>query len=190
MLVATSLMERFTPRFFNANFCEAASRDGWQAYRGEIALKEGEVADAQGRRKPPVNVLKQVILLTAGDELKLVAGSLDELQEYPLIEETFGDALKAGTTAVLFTVNIPEPFQTTVNGATLYFIPMVQGMVWTELADLVALEKSDFKGQSAADKVVTLYDAVATHDFKLPPSTLEAALATTNDARRENHGAI
>ncbi len=190
MLVTTSLMERYSPRFFNANFCEAGSRDGWQAYRGEIALKEGEIADAQGRRKPPVNVLKQVILLTAGDSLKLVAGSLDELQAFPLFAETFGDALQPDTAVVLFTVNIPEAFQAAVNGATLHFIPMVQGMVWTELSDIVALEKGDFKGQSAADKVITLYDAVAGHDFKLPASTLEAALETTNDARRENHGAI
>ena len=91
---------------------------------------------------------------------------------------------------MLFTVNIPEPFQTTVNGATLYFIPMVQGMVWTELAELLALDKGDFKGQSAADKVVTLYQAAAEHDFKLPASTIDAALQSTNDARRENHGAI
>jgi len=190
MLVATSLMEQYSPLFFNANFCEAATRAAWQAYRGELALVEGEIADAQGRRKPPVNVLKQVILLTAGDSLKLVAGSLDELQEFPYFLDKFGAALVEGSTVVLFTVNIPEPFQTTIQGARVCFIPMVQGMVWTELADLVALEKGDFKGQSAADKVVTLFDAVATHDFKLPASTVEAALQTTNDARRENHGAI
>lgn len=190
MLVASPLMDRYTPLFFNANFCESASREGWSAYRGELTLKEGEVADAQGRRKPPVNVLKQVILLTAGDTLKLVCGSMDELQEFELFMDKFGDALSAETSVVLFTVNIPEPFQATVNGAKVHFIPMVQGMAWTELTDLVALEKGDFKGQSAADKVVTLFDAVKAHDFKLPASTVEAALKTTNNARRENHGAI
>ena len=103
MLVATSLMEQYSPLFFNANFCEAATRATWQAYRGELALVEGEVADAQGRRKPPVNVLKQVILLTAGDSLKLVAGSLDELQEFPYFLDKFGAALVEGSTVVLFT---------------------------------------------------------------------------------------
>jgi len=190
MQATASLIESYTPLFFNANFCEAASLPEWSAYRGELTLKEGEIADAQGRRKPPVNVLKQVILLTAGDELKLLCGSLDELQELPLLVEKFGAALGPGSTVVLYTVNIPAPFHAEVNGATIEFVPLVQGMVWTELVEAVALEKGDFKGQSPADKVVTLYEAIKTHDFRSPASTIEDALLNTNDAKRENHGAI
>jgi hypothetical protein len=54
------------------------------------------------------------------------------------------------------------------NGATVVFIPLVQGMVWTEVADLVALDKGDFKGQSAADKVATVYNALKSYKFKSP----------------------
>jgi len=190
MQAIASLIDSYSPLFFNANFCAAASRPEWSAYRGELTLKEGEIADAQGRRKPPVNLLKQVILLTAGEELKLLCGSLDELQEFPLLVEKFAAALGPGSTVVLYTVNIPQAFHAEINGATIEFIPMVQGMVWTELVEAVALEKSDFKGQSPADKVVTLYEAVKSHDFGSPASTLEEALLTTNDAKRENHGAI
>ena len=63
-------------------------------------------------------------------------------------------------------------------------------MVWNELSDLVALDKADFKGLSAADKVSTVYSALKAHKFKLPDGTVEEALKTTNNAKRETHGAI
>jgi hypothetical protein len=90
----------------------------------------------------------------------------------------------------LFTVNIPEAFIAPLGACNAVFIPLIQGMVWNELIDLVALEKGDFKGQSAADKVVTVYEALKTHRFKYPTTTLEVALQNTNNAKRETHGAI
>jgi hypothetical protein len=183
-------LDRYEPLFFNANFKEAATSGGLVAYRGELILKEGEVADANGRRKPPTEVLKQAILLGDAGGLKLISGSLDELQQYPFVVEKFGAEFNAGTIAVFFTVNIPTGFVTTTNGAKVVFIPLVQGMVWTELADLVALDKGDFKGLSAADKVVTVFDALNGHKFKLAENTVDEALKTTNNAKRETHGAI
>lgn len=184
------LLDRYESLFFNSNFKEAATAPGFVAYRGEFILKEGEVADAQGRRKPPTEVLKQAVLLAEGDDLKLVAGSLDELQQFKYLLDVAGADFKAGTLAVFFTVNIPKPFIANVNGAMLVFIPLVQGMVWTEVCDLVALDKGDFKGQGAADKVVTLYNALKSNKFKYPEMTVDQALETTNDAKRITHGAI
>lgn len=183
-------LDQYESLFFNANFKEATSTGGLVAYRGELILKEGEVADAQGRRKPPSEVLKQAILLGAGDGLKLISGSLDELQQFPFVVEKFGAGFNAGTVAVFFTVNIPNAFVATVNGATVAFFPLVQGMVWNELADLVALDKGDFKGLSAADKVATVYNAMQGYKFKAAALTVEEALLTTNNAKRETHGAI
>lgn len=184
------MLDRYEPLFFNANFKEKASTGGLVAYRGELILQEGEVADANGRRKPPTEVLKQAVLLADAAGLKLVSGSLDELQQFPFLLEKAGADFNAGTIAVFFTVNIPNGFITAVNGATVAFIPLVQGMVWTELSDLVALDKGDFKGLSAADKVVTVYDALKGHKFKYPELSVDEALKTTNNAKRETHGAI
>lgn len=184
------LLDRYEHLFFNSNFKEAASDAGWAAYRGELVVKEGEVADAQGRRKPPVELLKQAAALACGDELKLLTGSLDELQYMSSLLETYGADIKAGTLVVLFTVNIDKPFVSPINGASVVFIPLVQGMAWNELIDTVGLEKSDFKGQSSADKVVTVYNALKSHKFKYPEIALEEALKTTNNAKRETHGAI
>lgn len=184
------LLDRYEHLFFNSNFKEAASDAGWAAYRGELVIKEGEVGDAQGRRKPPVELLKQAAALAAGDELKLLTGSLDELQYMASLMDKYGADIKADTQVVLFTVNIDKPFISKINGASFVFIPLVQGMAWNELIDLVALEKSDFKGQSSADKVVTVYNALKSHKFKYPEVALEEALKTTNNAKRETHGAI
>jgi hypothetical protein len=184
------LLDRYEPFFFNANFKEAASEAGWVAYRGELVLMEGEVADAQGRRKPPHEILKQAAVLAAGDELKLITGSLDALQHFPSLLEKYGADFKPGAFAIFFTVNIDKPFIFPINGVQVVFIPLFQGMAWNELIDLVALEKCDFKGQSGADKVVTVYSALKTHKFKYPEVTLEEALAKTNNAKREVHGAV
>jgi len=183
-------LDRYEPLFLNANFKEAASSGGLVAYRGELILQEGEVADANGRRKPPPDVLKQAVLLGDATGLKLLAGSLDVLQQFPFVFEKFGSEFNAGTIAVFFTVNIPKGFVTNSNGATVVFIPLIQGMVWTELSDLVGLDKGDFKGLSAADKVVTVYDALKRFKFKSPAMSVEEALTTTNNAKRETHGAI
>ena len=184
------MLDRYESLFFNANFKEKASDAALVAYRGELILQEGEVADANGRRKPPTEVLKQAVLLADAAGLKLVSGSLDELQQFPFLLEKAGADFNADTIAVFFTVNIPKGFVAAVNGATVAFIPLVQGMVWTELSDLVALDKGDFKGLSAADKVVTVYNALKTHKFKYPELSVDEAMKTTNNAKRETHGAI
>lgn len=184
------LLDRYETLFFNANFKEDASTAGWAAYRGELVLQEGEIADAQGRRKPPQAVMKQAIALASGNELKLLAGSLDELQFFPSLLEKFGADFTSESIIVLFTVNIDNPFVSLVNGASVVFIPLIQGMVWTELGDIAGLEKGDFKGQGAADKVLTLYNELKSHKFKYPETSLEEAMTKTNSNKRENHGAI
>lgn len=184
------MLNRYEPLFFNANFKEEASDAGWLAYRGELILKEGEIADAQGRRKPPIEVMKQAILLSCGNELKFFSGSLDELQFAHSLVEKYAADLKKDAMAVLFTVNIDQPFISMLGECPAVFIPMVQGMVWNELVDLVALEKGDFKGQSAADKVKTLYSALRDQRFTYPVVGLAEAMEKTNHNKRETHGAV
>ena len=66
----------------------------------------------------------------------------------------------------------------------------VRGGIWNELIDLAALEKGDFKGQGAADKIVTVYNALKGNKYKYPEMPVEEALKTTNNAKREVHGAV
>lgn len=183
------LLDRYEHLFFNSNFKEVAE-GAWAAYRGELIVKEGEIADDQGRRKPPVELLRQAIALADGDKLKFISGSLDELQYFPAFIDKFGADITADTLVILFVVNIDKPFFADINGAKAVFIPLVQGMTWNELGDLAALEKGDFKGQGSAEKVVTMYNALKGNKYKYADSTVEVELTKTNNAKRENHGAI
>ena len=61
---------------------------------------------------------------------------------------------------------------------------------WNEVMDELALEKSDFKGLSAADKVVTLYKELSGYKPKYPHVSLDEALSNTTDAVREAWGAV
>ncbi|MCE1240212.1 MAG: hypothetical protein LWW83_09865 [Azonexaceae bacterium] len=183
------LLDRYEHLFFNANFSEVFS-GAVAAYRGELIVKEGEITDEQGRRKPPVEVMKQAIVLADGDKLKFISGSLDEFQYFHGFMDKFGADITADTLVILFVVNIDNPFIADVNGAKAVFIPLVQGMTWNELGDLAALEKGDFKGQGAAEKVVTMYDALKGNKYKYPESTVELELTKTNSNKRVNHGAV
>lgn len=176
--------------FFNANFKEATSDGKGLAYRGELILKEGEIGDAQGRRKPPSDLLIQAVAYALGDQLKLISGSLDLLQQLPLLAEKYGPDIGADTLCILFVVNISRPMKIEIDGASYYAIPLTEGMVWNELVDLVALEKGDFKGLSAGDKVQTLYQALTSHKFNYPATSYTDALANTNNAKRESRGAV
>jgi hypothetical protein len=147
--------------FFNMNFSEACSEEGKSAYRGELILVEGEVGDAQGRRKPPSLVLKQAIVLAGPEKLLLLAGSLDDVLDFPKLIDKYGPDFGADTRVVLFVVNVDNALEVPVGEAVCYLIPLPDGMAWNELIDLVALEKGDFKGQSAADKVLTVYKAMS-----------------------------
>ena len=62
---------------FNANMKGTA--DGYEVYRGDLVLKEGEIADDKGRRKPPLVAIKEAVLAAKDDKLSFVSGFVDEL---------------------------------------------------------------------------------------------------------------
>ncbi|PWV60144.1 hypothetical protein [Plasticicumulans acidivorans] len=173
---------------FNKNFKEAT--EAAVAYRGELVLVEGEVGDAQGRRKPPVAVLGQAVMLAEGEQLKLAAGFLEDAAEVQIFVDKYQDDFASDTKLFFFVVNIPAPVQCAAAAASAVLIPLTEGMVWNELIDLVALEKSDFKGQSSAEKVETLYTALRGYTPKFPTVTLAEAVSGTVEVKREVRGAI
>lgn len=178
-----------TGLLFNANFKEGAG-PGMQAYRGDLVVVEGAIADAEGRRKAPEVLLKAAVLLSEGDKIKLLAGSLDDLAEIePMIAKYKAD-FAPGMKAVLYVVNVAKPMVATADGVSYVLIPLTDGMVWNELVDELALEKGDFKGLSAGEKVATLYGAMQDYKPKYETVSLAEALACTTDAKRQIFGAV
>lgn len=185
------LLQKFRDEglLFNTNFLEQASGSGTFAYRGELVLLRGEVADAKGHNKPPVEVMRGAVLM-GDDKVKLLIGALDRVELLPTLVEKFQVHFAPDMKALLYVVNIKEPVQVEIAGIGFVLIPLVQGVPWNEVMDELALEKSDLKGLSAADKVMTLYKELAGYKPKYPHVSLGEALSNTTDAVREAWGAV
>jgi hypothetical protein len=175
---------------FNTNFKGKTSEEGVEAYRGELVLIENELDD-KGHPKPPLAIMRHAVLLTKNDKLAFVVGCLDEVS----LVETFIEKYKADFAedmqVLFFVVNITSPMQVEVDGINYVLIPLTEGVAWNELIEELAMEKSDFKGQSAADKVVTAYDEFKSgYTPKYDKVSLETALASAADIKRESLGAV
>jgi hypothetical protein len=188
------LLNRYDERALltNANIKEKTSQN-LGAYRGDLVLEEGEIADAQGRRKPPLSCIKQVAMLAGEDKIVFISGFLEKLELLPLFYEKYAADLAEDLVAVFYVENIPKPIQVTFHGVKQVLLPMIEGegTVWNDLNEELALEKTDFKGQSAADKVVTVYNTVKTdYHPKYPEVSWEDALAGTVEVKKELRGAV
>lgn len=175
---------------FNTNFKAAASKAGMEGYRGELVLIENGTDD-KGHAKPPLAIMRHAVLLTSNDKLTFVVGCLDELSLMESFIEKYKADFAPDMQSLFFVVNITRPMQVEVDGINFVLIPLTGGVAWNELIDELALEKSDFKGQSSADKIVTAYEAFK-NDYspKYETVTLETALGSVADIKRESFGAV
>jgi len=174
----------------NVNFKAAADAPGTQGYRGELVLIEGEVADAKGRRKPPHAVLRNAVLLSVNDKIQFICGCLDRIDLLPVFVEKYKADFAADMGALLFVVNITRPMQVELEGVSFVLIPLVEGIAWNELVDELRLDKADFKGQSSAQKIVTVWNEFKSYKSKAESLSLQEAAAFTADVKREGYGAV
>jgi hypothetical protein len=174
---------------FNTNFLEDTSEAGISGYRGELVLIEGGIADTKGHAKPPVEVMRGVALL-GDDKLKLVVGAIDQMESLSTFVEKYKEDFSPEMKALIYVVNLKDSVQVEVEGINFVLIPLVQGVPWNEVLDELALEKSDFKGQSAADKVLTLFGELQSYKPKYPTVSLDEAMANTTEVVREGWGAV
>lgn len=175
---------------FNSNFKDSAGA-GQQAYRGDLVLIEGEIADTMGHRKPPLESMIGAVLLADASKLKFVAGSLDEIAQLSAFIAKYQADFAPGMATLLFVVNIAKPMIVTLSAdINLVLRPLADGLVWTELLDELRLDKGDFKGQSSGEKVNTLYQAYQSYTARGEKVSSEQALACATDAKRASYGAV
>lgn len=176
---------------FNKNFKDKTSTDGIFGYRGELVLIKGEVADDKGHTKPPVSVMRHVILLEKDDKLNFVAGFMDELDQLNSFLEAYKNDFADDMQALFYVVNITKPMKVEAEGITFILIPQTEGVTWNELIDELAMEKGDFKGQSAGDKIVTMWEEFKSgYSPKFDTIPLNDAFTFTADIKREAYGAV
>jgi hypothetical protein len=174
---------------FNQNFLEATSTAGLYGYRGELVVIQGEIADDKGHHKPPVAVMLGVAML-ADEKIHMLIGQLEDVALLPKLVEKYKGDFADDMRNIIYVVNIAKPAQVELEGVNFILIPLQQGVPWNETMDELALEKSDLKGQSAADKIVTLYNEMKDYKPKSPTMTYDEVLAGATDAKREGWGAV
>lgn len=173
---------------FNMNFKE--SEGNYAAYRGDLVLELGEVGDAHGHLKPPVHTIKNTVVLAENDKIKLYVGSLDELALLPKILDYYQADFAADVRIILFVVNINKPLIIDNSGLSIAAIGMQEGLIWNELIDIAALDKGDFKGQTATEKIVTVHKALSDYKPKGDKVSFEEALTRTVDLKRAGRGPV
>lgn len=174
---------------YYTNFLEETSESGIWGYRGDLVLVEGEAGDEMGHAKPPREVMRGAVLL-ADEKLKMVLGGLDLISSLGTFVEKYKAGFTPETLSLIFVVNLKNPCKVEMDGISFVLIPLVQGVPWNETMEELRLEKSDFKGQSPADKLVTMYQEMKDYSPKYPTVTYEEALADTTNAVREVWGAV
>lgn len=174
----------------NVAFVDAAEEADVVGFRGRLALVEGEPGDGAGNRKPPAIVMEQATLLSKGEKLTLLSGSLDRLEDLPALVEMYKADFSPDMLAILYVVNITEPMQVELEGVNFSLIPMREGVAWNELMEEGYLDKHDLKKMSSGQKVVTVYEALSGFKPKGEVVALEQALGRTADIQRVERGAL
>lgn len=150
------------------------------AYRGDLVLKEGELREGSSTdRKPPEAVVMQAAMLLTEDKIKFINGLLSELALLNLFDEKYHTDLATDCTAIFYVENIDTPMQVELSGTIYQLIPYKEGMVWNEFLEELYIEKSDLKGQSAEDKVLTVYEEAKDYKSKGGLLSYEAAQEKT-----------
>lgn len=173
----------------NLNFIEPAG-PGLFGFRGDMVLIEGEIADSSGRRRPPSSTVRQAVILADGEKLKFISAWLDDLAKLELFLKRYESDFAPDVAAVFLVANIGDPLVVVEGGREIALVPLLDGMVWNELLDLAALEKSDLKGQYSGQKITTVAKALAGNKFKGDRIPLAAALERTIEVELESRGAV
>ena len=176
--------------FCNVSVNGATSQPGVDAYRGDLVLIEGEIADDAGRRLPPIAVVKQATVLVKNDKIAMISGILVELAHLPAFFERYTGDLAPGANILFYVENLTKPVVTEMNGVAAILLPHEEGAAWNTLMDDLRMDKEDFKGQSAEDKVITMAEGLAGYKSKAESASFEQALTYVSTQRREHRGPV
>lgn len=168
----------------------AKTKTGQYAFRGDLIVKLGEFNEVANKRNPPEAVIKEAVILADDTSLLMVVGNFSNILELPEFISRFTPDLAADCKPLFYVDNLKESVVVDVDGQQYTLIPLPSGMVWNELLDLCYLDKHDLKGQSTEDKVVTVYKALQGYQPKFKTITLDEAIATRTDVKREIWGAV
>lgn len=168
----------------------ATTHAGLFAFRGDLVIEEGEIADAQGRRKPPKSVVRQAAILLSDEKILGIAGEIPQLALLPAFADKYGADIDPALPVLFYVSNLGKPLQVEWSGLRFFLIPHEDGAVWNTLMDDLRLDKDDFKGQSAEDKVITMFEAIKTFNPRYEQVSMDDATRFTIAVKKEVRGPV
>ena len=113
------LLERYESQSLlcNQSVKGATAKSGQFAFRGDLVIEEGEIADAQGRRKPPKSVVKQAVMLLSADRILGIAGEIHELALLSAFAEKYTADIDPALPVLFYVSNLAKPLQLEWSGA-------------------------------------------------------------------------
>jgi hypothetical protein len=160
------------------------------AFRGDLAITLGDMHSSNTRNQPKC-ILESANILMDGDNFIFVSGSLLSLEDIPAFLARYGQYIADDVKIILYVVNAAKTMTIKMDGKTLYVSPYEEGVVWQLLMEDLYVEKSDMKGQSPEDKLITMFDACKDFKPKYDEVTYEESLSfIVADAKRAIHGAV
>lgn len=175
----------------NQSVLGSTTQPGIEAFRGDLVLEEGDIADAAGRRLPPKSVIKQATLLVRDNKQWMSAGALADLATLPLFIEMYRDDLAPDVQVLFYVENLGKGLRVTLDGVDILLLPHADGgAVWNTLMEDLKLDKEDFKGLSAEDKLLVIRDALDDFKPKVESLDFQQALDYIVESRRELRGPI
>jgi len=174
----------------NVSINGATSTTNLYAFRGDLVIEEGDIADNLGRRKPPKSVVKQAVILLSEDKIVGITGALHELAMLETFSERYNGDIDPALPVLFYVENLSRPLQVNWAGLHYILIPHDDGAVWNTLMDDLRLDKDDFKGQSAEDKVITMFDTIKTFQPKYDTVTLDEAESFTLTIKKDARGPV
>jgi len=166
------------------------SVSGIFVFRGDLVLKEGPLHESSNKRKPPEVVLAECVILADENKIKFMSGSLDDVADLETLMNKYSSDLAEDCKLLFFVINTSMDMQVELNGYTISLISLREGMAWNELMEVLFIEKSDLKGQSAEDKVLSVYQAMSDYKAKSDLVDYEESLNNITEAKRQSWGAI
>ena len=172
---------------FNINF--TGSCDGSDIYRGDLVLEFGEVTE-RGDRKPPSVVAKQAVMLISDDSIRMLVAGLDKLSDLAMVTEHYEQFMTADCQLLFFVHDIKSSLIVSISEREYKLEALDDGMIWNEALELLCIEKSDLKGQSAEEKVVMLFDELCQFKSKGTAVNYDEALTQTIEVKASARGPV
>ncbi len=164
------------------------TKPGLSAFRGDLVLIEGALREGSTNirdRKTPEMVINQSAVLADSDKILFINGLFFKLEHIPIFVEKYQAALSPETVTLFYVENIASPLQINYEGINFRLLPYKEGMVWNETLEALYIEKSDLKGQTAEDKVITMFEAAKGFKIKSAPVSFEEALSQTIEVKKD-----